>query len=48
MGEAVRSFEHVDAAVDAQFGEQAATTNCLQLAMVTDQDKAPAVRLSRG
>ena len=45
VGEAVQPFELVDSAVGAQFGEQAATADGLQLAVVTDEDEAPAVRL---
>ena len=43
--EAVELFELVDSAVGAQFGEQAATADGLQLAIVTYQDEAPTVRL---
>ena len=43
--EAVEAFEVVDSAVGAQLGEQAATADGLQLAMVTDEHEAPPVRL---
>ena len=43
--EAVEAFELVDSAVGAQLGEQAATADGLQLAMVTDEHEAPLVRL---
>ena len=43
--EAVEAFEFVDLAVGAQFGEQAATADGLQLAMVADEHEAPLVRL---
>ena len=45
VGEAVQAFELVDSAVGAQLGEQAATADGLQLAIVTDQDETPLVRL---
>ena len=45
MDEAVQPFELVDPAVGAQFGEQAATADGLQLAMVADQHEPPLVRL---
>ena len=47
VGEAVEVFEVVDSAVGAQFGEQAATTDGLQLAIVADQDETPMVRLGK-
>ena len=43
VGEAVEAFELVDAAVDAQLGEQATPTDALQLAGVADQGEAPPV-----
>ena len=43
VGEAVQAFELVDAAVGAQLGEQAATADGLQLAVVTDEDEPPPV-----
>jgi hypothetical protein len=45
VGESVELFEHLDPAVGAQLGEQAATADGLQLAMVTNQDETPAVCL---
>ena len=46
--EAVEVFELVDSAVGAQLGEQAATADGLQLAMVTDEHETPLVRLGEG
>ena len=43
VGEAVQPFELVDAAVGAQFGEQAATADGLQLAVIADEDEPPPV-----
>ena len=43
--EAVEVFELVDLAVGAQFGEQAAPADGLQLAVVADEHEAPLVRL---
>ena len=43
--EAVQVFELVDSAGGAQLGEQATTADGLQLAIVTDPDEAPLVRL---
>ena len=40
-------FELVDAAVGAQFGEQAATADGLQLAVVADEDEPPPLRLGQ-
>ena len=41
VGEAVQLFEVVDSAVGAQLGEQAATADGLQLAIVTNQHETP-------
>ena len=46
VGEAVDVFELVDPAVAAQLAEQAAPTDRLQLAGVTDQHQPPLVALS--
>jgi hypothetical protein len=41
----VQPFQHLDATIGAQLGEQAATADSLQLARVTDQDQPPPLRL---
>jgi len=48
VGEAVELFEVFDSAVGADFGEQAAASDGLQLGVVTDEDEPPAVLLRRG
>ncbi len=43
MGEAVEPFELFDAAVGAEFGEQSAAADALELAGITDEGEPPPV-----